>query len=209
MAAILFDPHLSHVLGFRHGPRAARPPDGDVWDFEMMLSEQAPAIATRTVAAYFPKLEPAMLRCSPIPRSRKTLELLWPGLSNEIEEDPRLGLRRGDEQLWKAIDVRGAYDMTPQEMFASARGIVEGSGRSFLAAALDLAFDVGIGAVGALCSHSPFADVAARLARLELGITENDGWLPGSGFQSGAFLHLAYDARGALELCRYYPAPEA
>ena len=67
---------------------------------------------------------------------------------------------------------------------------------------------LGLGKVGVMCSHMPIADAGARLARLELGITENDGWLPGSGFGSGAFVHLAFNWGGSIASCDYYPVPD-
>ena len=59
-----------------------------------------------------------------------------------------------------------------------------------------------------MCSHSPFADMATIFARLELGVTENGGRLP-ENFQSGAFIHLAYDDGRNLKGCDYYSVPPA
>ncbi|HEY4522531.1 MAG TPA: hypothetical protein VJH91_02770 [Candidatus Paceibacterota bacterium] len=204
MAAIHFAQHLAHVLAFRHGPRERLPSDGNVWDLTADVSEEYAAIARATVAAYFPTLRPKALRCSQIKRSRTSLRHLWPALADEIIEDPRLGLTEQDLPLWKDINVPGAYNMTPQDMMAGAPEVVGRSGKMLRAVADDLAEMVGSGNVGILCSHSPFADVAARDARIELGLRSNDGWLPGKGFESGAFLHFGYYSNGALKFCDYY-----
>jgi hypothetical protein len=207
--AIEFNSKLAHVLGFRHGPRAANPPAGNVWDYWRLVSPKAPAIAERTVKTYFPNLVPAALRCSQIPRSSQTLGLLWPDLVSQIVLDRRLGFEFEDLGNWAPIDAYpNAYDMTPQQQHAIQPELVDACGEGFFAATRDLAVRVGVGRVGALCSHVPYADAGARRARRELGITADDGWLPGSGFGSGAFLHLGFDLRAArLMHCDYYPVP--
>lgn len=216
MAKIVFDPKLSHVLGFRHGPRNKIPPVGSVWDYYMMLSGKAAEIAQRTVSTYFPDLVPAALRCSQIPRSAQTLGLLWPDLVPQIKLDRRLGIEFEDVGQWAAIDqFDNAYDMTPQRQYELCPALIDKCGHNFLATARDLVATMGIGKVGAMCSHMPIADCGARFARLSLGITEGDGWLPGSGFGSGAFVHLTFGLKFAGELgpeyvltgCTYYPVP--
>ena len=214
---IKFDPKLSHVLGFRHGPRAARPPAGNVWDYHQMLSTKAPEIARLTKAVFFPDIVPVELRCSQIPRSAQTLGLLWPELIPQIKLDRRLGIEFEDIPLWSAIDgYPNAYDMTPQDQHSLCPYLVDKCGRNFLEAARVLAGfvgHVGLGHVGVMCSHMPIADCGARFARLALGITENDGWLPGTGFGSGAFVHLGFvqhycESFFDLVSCEYYPAIE-
>src|SRR3989344_8054094 len=209
---ISFDPKLSHVLGFRHGPRAARPPAGNVWDYHQMLSTKAPEIARLTKAVFFPDIVPVELRCSQIPRSAQTLGLLWPELIPQIKLDRRLGIEFEDIPLWKACDdMPNPYDATPQEQHAVCPDLVDQCGRNFLEVARILAGFVshlGLGKVGVMCSHMPIADAGARLARLERGITETDGWLPGSGFGSGAFVHLAFNWGGSIASCDYYPVPD-
>ena len=101
MAAIWFDPDLMHVLGFRHCPRAARPPVGNVWDFHMGLSEKAPLIAKKTRELYFPDLIPEAMRFSQIPRSLRTLELLWPNFDGEVKKDRRLGIDESQVSEWQ------------------------------------------------------------------------------------------------------------
>src|SRR3989338_2511676 len=86
MAAIKFEPNLAHVLGFRHGPRAANPPAHNVWDYWRLVDTvKGQEIARRTVATYFPNLIPAVLCCSQLPRSSQTLGFLWPDLVTAIE----------------------------------------------------------------------------------------------------------------------------
>lgn len=206
----VFDQKQKHVLVFRHGPRAVVPPPGNVWDYYMMLRADAQQIAQRTIAAYFPELMPVALRCSQIPRSAQTLGFLWPALVSQIRLDRRLGNEFEEIGLWAPIDAYAdAYDMLPQRQFEIQPDLVTKSGQGLFDAAKDLALEISLGKVGALCSHMPFADMCARLARLELGISENDGWLPGSGFGSGAFVHLAFDASGNIASCEYYPVPSA
>lgn len=207
--AITFKPTLEHVLGFRHGPRAAEPPPGNVWDYWQGLSPQAPRIARKTIATYFPGLRPSALRCSQIPRSSQTLGFLWPELVPSIELDRRLGLEFEDVPLWAPTDAYPkAYKMTPQAMHAIQPELVDQCGRNFFEAAIDLAAKVGVGRVGVMCSHVPYADAGARYARKLLGISKDDGWLPGKGFGSGAFVHLAFKADGELVSCDYHPAPK-
>ena len=207
--AITFKPTLQHVLGFRHGPRAANPPPGNVWDYWRLLSPQAPEIARLTVETNFPRLRPSALRCSQLPRSSMTLGLLWPELVSEIELDERLGFAFKDLKTWAPIDAYpNAYDMTPQAQHAIQPELVDQCGLGFFEAAKDLAAKVGVGRAGAMCSHVPYADAGARHARKLLGIREGDGWLPGNGFGSGAFVHLAFKADGMLASCDYYPAPK-
>ena len=205
---IHFDPNLIHVLGFRHGPRAARPPAGNVWDYFRMLSPEAPAIARRTIAAYFPDLVPVALRCSQIPRSAQTLGLLWPDLVSQIKLDRRLAFEFEDLPKWAPIDeYPNAYDMTPQEQHSIQPDLVDQCGLHFVGATRVLVEVVGVGRVGVMCSHVPYADAGARLARQRLGIHENDGWLPGRGFESGAFVHFSFTADSTLVGCEYYPVP--
>lgn len=219
---IHFNPNLAHVLGFRHGPRAANPPAGNVWDYWRMVSPKAPEIAERTVKTYFPDLVPAALRCSQIPRSAQTLGLLWPNLVPKVKLDRRLAFEFENLKQWAPIDAySNAYDMTPQEQHSIQPDLVDQCGINFFEAATSLAHAVGIGRVGAMCSHVPYADAGARHARKILGITEGDGWLPGNGFGSGAFVHLAFKSlephpsdefdlrhRHYLVSCDYYPVPE-
>jgi hypothetical protein len=206
---ISFDPNLAHSLVFRHGPRAAVPPAGNVWDYYMGLSPKAPEIAKRTIATYFPDLVPSALRCSQIPRSAQTLGLLWPELIPQIKLDRRLGIEFEEIGQWAPIDAyANAYDMLPQRQFEIQSDLVTKSGQGLFDAASDLAQAVGVGNVGAICSHMPFADMCARLARLSLGITRNGGWLLDNGFGSGAFVHLAFEASRKLLSCEYYPVPE-
>ncbi len=222
---IHFDPSLAHVLGFRHGPRAANPPLGDVWDYDRGLNgEKAWKIARRTIDTYLPGIEPVAMSCSQIEaRSRPTLILLWPHLASRIQMDRRLGLERHEVPKWAPCAARpDAYSMTPQEMHALQPDLVDECGRDFANASYDLAKFVGIGKIGALCSHAPYADAGARNANLDLQkFRENDFWLPGNGFETGAFIHQAYRRRiphwsdempappDALELasCEYFPVP--
>ena len=163
MSAIVFDPKLAHVLGFRHGSRDQLPPAGNAWDYYRMLGPQAPEVARRTVATYFPGLVPAAQRCSQIPRSPETLRLLWPDLVSEIRLDRRLGIEFEDVPQWAPCDANPkAYEMTPQQMHALQPELVDQCGHNFLAAADDLAEVVGIGQVGVMCSHMPIADCGAR-----------------------------------------------
>jgi len=206
--AIKFNPALQHVLGFRHGPRAANPPPGNVWDYWRLLSQEAPEIARKTVATYFPGLSPKALRCSQLPRSSMTLGFLWPELVSSIELDRRLGFEFENLSQWAPLDAHAdAYSMTPQAQHAVQPELVDQCGLNFFDAAKDLAAVVGVGRVGAMCSHVPYADAGARQARKLLGISDGDGWLPGSGFGSGAFVHLAFKD-GTLASCDYYPAPK-
>ena len=207
--AIVFASNLAHVLGFRHGPRAARPPAGNVWDYwQMVHPEKGPADARRVVKTYFLDLVPYALRCSQIPRSAQSLGLLWPILVPQIKLDRRLAFEFEDLHIWAPSDqYPNAYDMTPQEMHAIQPGLVDECGQKFMSVARDLAELTGIGHVATMCSHVPYADAGARAARLELGITENGGWLPGSGFGSGAFVHLVFTVAGKLAHCEYYPVP--
>lgn len=205
---IEFDPKLAHVLGFRHGPRAARPPAGNVWDYFRGLAPEAREIAQRTVDAYFPDLRPVALRCSQLPRSSQTLEYLWPDLVPQIKLDRRLGFQFEALKMWARIDkYANAYDMTPQEQHAIIPDLVDQCGGEFLLAAYELAAIIDRGQVAAMCSHVPYADAGARLARMKLGIFENDGWLPGSGFGSGAFVHLSFNHALQIVHCEYYPVP--
>ncbi|MEK7601205.1 MAG: hypothetical protein AAB480_01585 [Patescibacteria group bacterium] len=220
---ISFSPNLAHVLGFRHGPRAANPPAGNVWDYDTGLSQKAWGIARRTIDTYLPGIEPVGMSCSQIEaRSRPTLIFLWPHLAARIQMDRRLGIERHDVPKWAPCDAHpNPYSMTPQEMHALQPDLVDECGRNFLNAAYDLAVNVGLGKIGAMCSHVPFADAGARRARLKLGIKESDGWLPGKGFETGAFVHLAFGERTPhwtdeipfppgskfLFSCEYYPVP--
>ena len=204
---IEFKKGLAHVLGFRHGSRAQVPPPGNAWDYFMMLGEKVPEDARRIVRTYFPELVPAALRVSQIPRSAQTLFMLWPELVPQIRLDRRLGIEFEDVPQWAPCDaVSDAYNMTPQQMHELQPDLVDQCGQNFMAVADDLAKVVGAGKVGAMVSHMPIADCGARFARKRLGITEDDGWLPGKGFGSGAFVHLAYDS-GQLVSCDYYPVP--
>ena len=220
---IYFDPKLAHVLGFRHGPRAANPPAGNVWDYWRMLSPKAPTIAARTVKTYFPDLVPAALRCSQLPRSAQTLGLLWPDLVPLIKLDRRLGFEFEDLEKWAPMDAYpDAYFKTPQWAHELQPNLVDECGRNFSNAAYGLSKVVGPGNVGVLCTHVPYADAGARKARIDLGMFhENEGWLPGDGFGSGAFVHLAYKEYVPhwtdevprmgdgyeLASCDYYPVP--
>lgn len=216
MAKIVFDPNLAHVLGFRHGPRAANPPPYNLWDYWRMLSPEAPVIAARTVKTYFPGLVPAALRCSQIPRSPATLGFLWPDLVPKIQLERRLGFEFEDLAMWAPMDAHAdAYFKTPQWGHELQPGLVDQCGENFFFAARDLAEDVGEGHVGVMCSHVPYADAGARYARrlLKLG-ADIDYWLPGDGFGSGAFVHLGFELNPDRELkptklvlCDYYPVP--
>lgn len=221
---IYFDPKLAHVLGFRHGPRAANPPAGNVWDYDTGLNgEKAWQIARRTFKTYLPGIEPIAIACSQIEaRSRPTLIFLWPHLASRIYTDRRLGIERHDVPKWAPCDKHpNPYSMTPQEMYALQPDLLDECGRNFANASYDLAKFVGIGKVGALCSHVPFADAGARAANRRLQkFGENDFWLPGNGFETGAFVHLTYErnwpqpgdevvnsAPYRLADCDYYPVP--
>lgn len=210
MSNIVFDPDLSHVLGFRHGPRAALPPQGNAWDYYMGLSPKAADVAYDTVAYYIPQLVPAALRCSQIPRSSQTLALLFPGLIPQIKLDRRLGIEFEQIIEWAAIDAMpDVYNTTPQQQHAVCPDLVDKCGENFFNAARDLSIEVGRGNVGVMCSHMPIADAGARVANSILNqFPENDFWIPGSGFGSGAFVHFAFIPHsGALVHAQYYPVP--
>lgn len=204
----VFDPNHKHVLVFRHGPRAAVPPVGNVWDYYMPVDfVKGPQVAKRTREQLLPGVMPVQLRCSQIPRSSQTLYYLWPELVAKIRLDKRLGCEFDEIGRWAPIDAfPDAYNMTPQRQFEIQPDVVMDAGAGVLIASFHLAREIGAGEVGAMCSHMPFADVCAREARKLLGITENDSWLP-EGFGSGAFVHLELDLTESLVACDYYPVP--
>ena len=207
MSAIRFDPKLAHVLGFRHFSRAQVPLEGDVWDFDMGLAPGAAVAARRVRTMYLPHVVPAALIKSPVSRTGDSLALLWPELASRITKDSRLGIERGEEHLWARLDaLPDAYNVTPQQAYVADPDIMEKSARAYLDASFDAVKRLGAGGIVATCSHAGIADCAARMARLGFGVTENDGWLPGKGFESGGFVHLAYYV-GALVHCQYYPVP--
>ncbi|MDO8521773.1 MAG: hypothetical protein Q7S08_00605 [bacterium] len=134
----------------------------------------------------------------------------WPHLANRIETDSRLGIERGEEALWAKIDLlHDAYNTIPQAYFAMDPGVMFQSGHALLAASVKCATRVSMGGFGVLCTHFGILDMAIRLARLQMGVTENDGWLPGNGTQSGAFAVLSYTSQWELCHCQYYPVPVA
>lgn len=207
---IEFDPQLCHVLGFRHGPRLTPPPKGNVWDFTMDVSPEDAVVGARTVSTYFPHIVPAAMRCSPLPRTHTTLCNRWSDLFDQIGVDARLGILRSDIPRWNKIDAMpDAYNAIPQDYLAIDCDLMLEAGRNWLAANKSLAMIIGRGKVAVTCSHFGNADTGVYLARRNMGVMDNDGWLPGKGFQSGAFVHLSYTKDGWLVYCRYYPVPPA
>lgn len=206
---------LAYARIWRHFPRAKRPPEypkSRVWQLEMGLHPDSPKIAARILNAYFPGgYEPKERRVSQIEtRSPPTLKLLNPTINLPLIRDSRLGIFPEDEPEWKVIDdLPKAYDMLPQVQHALLPELVDRCGRGVLAVARDIAFDVGLGNFGDACSHMPFADAAARLANQKLGLfAENNFWLPGDGYGSGAFTDYGYTEAGNLVECKYYSVPD-
>ncbi len=208
---ITFDPHLAHALEFRHGPRDEAPPPFNVWDYWRLLSPKAAEIAQLMRTTYLPEgFAPDGLWCSQLPRSSQTLGIMWPKQISTIVLDRRLGIEFEDiATKWAQYDKHpDMYEWTPQRQHALDPALVDACGLGLFRAASDPAAGVGVGKVGVGCSLMPIADSAARHANKLLGLhVDNDGWLPGKGFGSGAFVHFAFTAARELVHCQYYPVP--
>lgn len=207
---IEFDPNLAHELDFRHGSRDTVPPARNVWDFYRGLSKKARRACIWTKAMYFPTLKPKEFRVSQLPRSSETLSCMWPESVAEFKLDRTLGIDFEEIPKWAALDaVPNTYEMSVYDQHKVLPDLIDAHGKAMFNSGKALAIQIGPGEVAVRCSHMPIADASAREANRILGKhAENNFWIPGHGFESGALSHKAFTAAGELVHCAYYPVPQ-